>query len=56
MQHLPATFPLQHLPEVGSDWLERRLDVTPWTGRGGAQDWEVRKVASMWSSPACERD
>lgn len=23
----------QHRPEVGSDWLERRGDVTPWTGQ-----------------------
>ena len=32
---------LQHQPRVGSDWLERRVDVTPWTGqsaeRGSAQ-------------------
>lgn len=43
---------LQHQPQVGSDWLERRLDVTPWTGRW-AQNGEVRKVTNMWSTPAC---
>lgn len=43
---------LQHQPEVGSDWLERRDDVIPWTGHG-AQNGEVHKVAYMWSTPAC---
>lgn len=43
---------LQHQPQVGGDWLERRLDVTPWTGRW-AQNGEVRKVTNMWSTPAC---
>lgn len=28
---------LQHQPQVGSDWLERRVDVTPWTGHGRAE-------------------
>lgn len=32
---------LQHQPEVGSDWLQRRDDVIPWTGRR-AQNGEGR--------------
>ncbi len=42
----------QHQPQVGSDWLERRVDVIPWTGHR-AQNGEVHKVAYMWSTPAC---
>lgn len=43
---------LRHQPQVGSDWLERRVDVIPWTGHR-AQKGEVHKVSYMWSSPAC---
>lgn len=48
---LPATFPFSIRPGVGSDWLERRLDVIPWTGRS-APNGEVLGI-SMWSAPAC---
>lgn len=52
LQLLPATFPSASAPRVGSDWLERRLDVIPWTGRR-AQNGEVHKVTCAWSAPAC---
>jgi len=45
---------LQHQLQVGSDWLERRVDVIPRTARS-AQNGEVcvQGRISMWSTPAC---
>lgn len=52
VQLFTSNFPLQHQRRVGSDWLERRLHVIPWTGRG-AHNGEVHEVTCAWGSPTC---